>query len=176
MVVLPTKHDAMDSHLIVSIYSSIYMGIGNCLGTLFFSLCFFWIPGCAHFPCYLQHWGTGTFQFVWYLQHFGAGTFHVACYAQHFKARTAHFGCYLQHFLVGTIFRMLSAAFWSWKLPCRLPVATFGSWNPAICLHIFATFWSCKFPFGMLFQVVVVCFFFIVDCCLLVVGSCLLQL
>ena len=76
---------------------------------------------------------------------------------------------------------MLSAAFWSWNLPCRLPVAKFGSWNPAICLpvgyvHILQHIGAASFHLACYFQVVVVCLLSVVDCCLLVVGSFLLHL
>ena len=158
----------MDFHSTLSIYSSIY-GYRKLFKFSFLVYVFFWIPGCAHFPCYLQHWGT--FHIVWHVQHFGAGTFHFACYAQQFKARTVHFGCYLQHFIVGTILShairsilelkpsvsLASCKIWQLE-PCNL----LASW---ICAYI-ATYWSCKLPFGMLFPSC---------CCLFVVGCGLLS-
>ena len=72
----------------------IFGGLGN----------YFWIPGCAYFPCYLQHLGAGTFHL------------HAICNVLELEPFILLASCNIWE-LEPSILHDMCIYFWSWNLP-----------------------------------------------------------
>ena len=96
-------------------FSCQFLWVENCFRFFVFTL-FFFISGCAFFPCYLQH--------------FGAGIFHFVCWNLPFCL------LFVAYWSWNLPFCLLFASFWSWNLAfgmlsasrCWLLVVVFSLW------------------------------------------------